>query len=209
MARDEGLPPGPWLVLGLGNPGAQYAATRHNLGFMVVAELATRLGVSLTRRGLASLWGQGRLAGRKVILAQPQTFMNLSGQAAISIMNYFDLPPARVVVVHDDLDLEPGRLKVATKGGAGGHKGVASLLGHLGGGQFVRLKVGIGRPRHQETVEDYVLSGFYADQRELFQQAVREAADCLEVILTQGPVEAMQRFHRRSEASAPATETPA
>lgn len=197
MARDEGLPAGPVLVLGLGNPGSDYAGTRHNLGFMVVAELAGRLGVSLTRRGLSSLWGQGRMAGRKVILAQPQTYMNNSGQAAMSIMSYFDLPPERLVVVHDDLDLEPGRLKVTTKGGAGGHKGVASLLAHLGGDQFLRLRVGIGRPRHAETVEDYVLSGFYADQREVFQEAVKEAADCLEVIVALGATAAMNQFHAR------------
>jgi len=197
LARDEGLPAGPVLVLGLGNPGSDYAGTRHNLGFMVVAELAGRLGVSLTRRGLSSLWGQGRMAGRKVILAQPQTYMNNSGQAAMSIMSYFDLPPERLVVVHDDLDLEPGRLKVTTKGGAGGHKGVASLLAHLGGDQFLRLRVGIGRPRHAETVEDYVLSGFYADQREVFQEAVKEAADCLEVIVALGATAAMNQFHAR------------
>lgn len=197
MSTDEGLPAGPVLVLGLGNPGPQYADTRHNLGFVVVAELARRLGVSLTRRGHQCLWGEGRLAGRKVVLAQPQTYMNLSGQAAQGIMSYFDLPLERLVVVHDDLDLEPGRLKVATKGGAGGHKGVASLLAHLGGGQFLRLKVGIGRPRHHEAVEDYVLSGFYADQRELIQQAVTEAADCLEVIVALGATAAMNRFHAR------------
>ncbi len=197
MAKDEGLPAGPVLLLGLGNPGAQYAGTRHNLGFMVVAELAGRLGASLTRKGLNSLWGEGRLGGRKVILAPPQTYMNLSGLAAISLMNYFDLPLERLVVVHDDLDLDPGRLKIATKGGAGGHKGVASLLEHLHSGQFLRLRVGIGRPRHGEAVEDYVLSGFYADQRELFGQAVTEAADCLEVIVALGATAAMNQFHAR------------
>jgi PTH1 family peptidyl-tRNA hydrolase len=197
LAKVEGLPPGPVLILGLGNPGAQYAATRHNLGFMVVAELARRLGVPLSRRGHGSLWGEGRLAGRKVILAQPQTYMNLSGQAAQGFMSYFDLPPERVVVVHDDLDLEPGRLKLAVRGGAGGHKGVASLLAHLGGGQFLRLRVGIGRPRHGEAIEDYVLNGWYADQRELFQQAVTEAADCLEVTVALGVTAAMNQFHAR------------
>lgn len=197
MARDEGLPAGPVLVLGLGNPGPQYAQTRHNLGFMVVAELARRLGVPLTRRGHQSLWGEGRLAGRKLILAQPQTYMNLSGQAAQGIMGYFDLPLERMVVVHDDLDLEPGRLKVATRGGAGGHKGVASLLAHLHSGQFLRLKVGIGRPRFGEAVEDYVLGGFYADQREAIQEAVNEAADCLEVIVALGATAAMNKYNAR------------
>ncbi|CAO0823644.1 Peptidyl-tRNA hydrolase [Desulfarculales bacterium] len=197
MVRDGGLPAGPILVLGLGNPGPQYAGTRHNLGFMVVAELAGRLGVSLSRRGHHSLWGEGRLAGRKLILGQPQTYMNLSGQAAQGLMSYFDLPLERLVVVHDDLDLEPGRLKLAIKGSAGGHKGVASLLEHLHSGQFLRLRVGIGRPRYGEAVEDYVLSWLYADQRDLSGQVVRESADCLEVVVALGATAAMNQFHTR------------
>lgn len=197
MAKDEGLPAGPVLVLGLGNPGPRYADTRHNVGFMVVAELSARLGVALSRKGLSSFWGEGRAHGRKLILAQPQIYMNLSGLAARSLMSYFDLPLERLVVVHDDLDLGAGCLKLATKGGAGGHKGVVSLLEHLHSGQFLRLRVGIGRPRYSEAVEDYVLSGPYADQRELFGQAVQEAADCLEVIIALGATAAMNRFHAR------------
>ena len=196
MAGVQGLPDGPILVVGLGNPGPRYADPRHNLGFMVVAELARRLGASLGRQGHQSLWAQARLGGRKLILAQPQTYMNLSGQAAAGLLRYFDLPAEAMVVVHDDLDLEPGRLKVAVKGGAGGHKGVASLLEHLKNQGFTRLKVGIGRPRYAESTEEFVLSGFYADQRGLFQEVVKAAADCLEVILAEGPQAAMQRFHR-------------
>ncbi|MFZ5585138.1 MAG: aminoacyl-tRNA hydrolase [Thermodesulfobacteriota bacterium] len=194
----DALPAGPVLVAGLGNPGPRYAATRHNLGFMAVEELAARLGVGITRKGHQSLWGEGRLGGRKLILALPQTYMNLSGQAVASLMHYFDLEPQRVVVVHDDLDQEPGRLKVARKGGAGGHRGVASILEHLGDDRFVRLKLGIGRPRYDEGIEDYVLCGFYADQRGLFENVVKAAAECLEVIVTEGPQAAMQRYHRVS-----------
>ncbi len=196
MARPEGLPAGPALVLGLGNPGPNYAGTRHNLGSMVVAELAARLGVGLGRQGHHSLWAEARHAGRKLILALPQTYMNLSGQAAASLVRYFDLPTEAVVVVHDDLDQEPGRLKIALRGGAGGHKGVASLLAHLDGDRFVRLKLGIGRPRFGENIEEFVLSGWYADQRGLFEGVVKAAADCLEVILAEGPQAAMQRYHR-------------
>lgn len=205
MARPEQMPPGALLVLGLGNPGPKYAGTRHNLGFLVVEELARRTGLSLGRSGHQSQWGQGHWQGRKLILALPQTYMNLSGQAAQGLMAYFDITPDRLVAVHDDLDLEPGRLKLALKGGSGGHKGVASLCQSLGTDQFIRLKVGIGRPRFGEAIEDFVLSGCYPDQRETLAQAVELAARCLEVIITQGPATAMQQFHRReTEDRAPA-----
>lgn len=187
---------GPLLVLGLGNPGPQYQGTRHNMGFAVTSLLAQRNGLSLGRSGHRSLWGQGRVAGSPVILAQPQTFMNLSGEAAQSLLGYFGLEPSRLIVVHDDLDLPLGRLKVALGGGAGGHKGVASIIQRTGSPDFVHLKVGIGRPRYDEPIEKFVLSGFYADQRQLAEDMVLAAADCLEVILSEGPPAAMQRFHR-------------
>ncbi len=187
---------GPLLVLGLGNPGFRYRGTRHNMGFAVTSLLAQRHGLSLGRGGHRSVWGQGRVAGRPVILAQPQTYMNLSGEAAQSLLAYFGLEPNRLIVVHDDLDLPLGRLKVAVGGGTGGHKGVTSIMEQIGGPNFVRLRVGIGRPRHDEPIERFVLSGFYADQRQLAEDMVLVAADCLEVILSEGPQAAMQRFHR-------------
>ena len=198
MAAPPGLPEGPALVLGLGNPGPRYAATRHNLGFMALEGLARRVGIAMGRAGHQSRWGEGRHQGRKLILALPQTYMNLSGQAAASLMAYFDIAPPCLVVVHDDLDLAPGQLKVAVKGGAGGHKGVASIIQALGDDGFLRVKIGIGRPRFGEAVEDFVLNGPYADQGPALALAVEEAAECLEVILTQGPAAAMQRFHRRA-----------
>lgn len=193
MAGSEAL--GPRLLLGLGNPGPRYAGTRHNLGAEVVAELGRRHGMSLGRESLSALWEKGKVGEVGVILALPQTFMNLSGQAAASLMHYFDVGPERLVVVHDDLDLELGRLKIARKGGSGGHKGVQSIVQHVGGDEFMRLKVGIDRPRYDEPIERYVLNGYYADQRELVEKVVDMAADCLETILTRGVAEAMQQFH--------------
>lgn len=193
MAGSEAL--GPWLVLGLGNPGQRYAGTRHNLGADVVGEVGRRQGLSLGRQSLSALWEKGRVGGENVILALPQTYMNLSGQAAASLMHYFNVGLERLIVVHDDLDLELERLKIARRGGAGGHKGVQSIIQHLGGDEFIRLKVGIGRPRYDEPVEKYVLDGWYADQRELVEKVVDMAADCLETILIRGVAEAMQQFH--------------
>ena len=193
MAGSEAL--GPWLVLGLGNPGQRYAGTRHNLGADVVGEVGRRQGLSLGRQSLSALWEKGRVGNENVILALPQTYMNLSGQAAASLMHYFKVGLERLIVVHDDLDLELERLKIARRGGAGGHKGVQSIIQHLGGDEFIRLKVGIGRPRYEEPVEKYVLDGWYADQRELVEKVVDMAADCLETILIRGVAEAMQQFH--------------
>jgi PTH1 family peptidyl-tRNA hydrolase len=186
---------GPWLVLGLGNPGPRYAGTRHNLGADVVARLGHRHGMRLGRESLSALWEKGKVGEAGAILALPQTFMNLSGQAAASLMHYFDVGPEHLVVVHDDLDLELGRMKIARKGGSGGHKGVQSIIQHVGDEEFIRLKVGIDRPRFDEPIERYVLNGYYADQRELVDKVVDMAADCLETILTRGVAEAMQQFH--------------
>lgn len=196
MAARQRTGDGPRVVLGLGNPGPGYADTRHNMGFMVTAELAARHGLKLGKSGHRSIWGKGRVLGREVIVAQPQTFMNLSGQAAQAVLAYFDLGPENLTVVHDDLDLPLGRLKVALRGGAGGHRGVADIIACLGEERFSRLKVGIGRPRYGENVEKFVLEGFYADQRDLVGQMVQAATDCLETILAEGPQAAMQKFHR-------------
>lgn len=193
MAASESS--GLWLVLGLGNPGQRYAGTRHNLGADVVEELGRRHGMSLRRASLSALWEKGRVGDANAILALPQTYMNLSGQAAANLMHYFDIGPERLIVVHDDLDLSLERLKIARKGGSGGHKGVQSIIQHVGGEEFVRLKVGIDRPRYDEPIESYVLNGWYADQRELVEKVVHMATDCLETILTRGVAEAMQQFH--------------
>lgn len=186
---------GGWLLLGLGNPGPKYAATRHNLGAMVVEELARRHGLALSKKSHRSLWGKGRVNGVSVVAALPTTYMNASGEAGRALADYFKLGPANVIAVHDDLDLPLGRLKVAVKGGHGGHKGVGSLIQHLGTGDFVRLKLGIGRPRHTESVEEFVLNEFYADQKREVGDLIAMACDCLETIVKQGASQAMQKFH--------------
>lgn len=163
---------------------------------MVVEELARRHGIGLTKSSHRSIWGKGTVDGLPVIAALPQTFMNLSGEAVASLLKYFRLEPADLIVVHDELDLELGRIKVANRGGAAGHKGVSSIIRLLGTDEFARLRFGVGRPRHGEPIEKYVLSGFYADQQEVGNKMVLVSADCLDTLLTQGTTEAMQKFHR-------------
>ena len=134
------------LIVGLGNPGREYAWTRHNLGWQVVAYLAEEWRIPLSKKSLESVWGQGRVGGETVILAQPTTFMNLSGQAVSLLLSYFKLSPADLVVVHDDLDVPLWRIKLVERGGAGGHRGMLSIINQLHTEEFLRVKLGIGRP---------------------------------------------------------------
>ncbi len=186
------------LVVGLGNPGPQYAGSRHNMGFMVLDSLAAHFNVTLNidKKKFHSQWGEIRLGARKIILAQPQTYMNLSGEAVQALASYFHIESSAIVVVYDDLDLGFGRLKINVNRGAGGHKGIASIIDYLDTEEFVRLRVGIDRPRFAEAVERYVLSNFYPDQKQDLEKVVENARLCLLAILEDGPVAAMQKFNR-------------
>lgn len=179
------------LVVGLGNPGETYRVTRHNLGFLVVDYLGKDYGIEVTKKRAESLWGQGSVAGHRVILVKPQTFMNRSGEAVVALMEYFHLPPEHLVVIHDDLDLEFGRMRLLPGGGAGGHRGVHSIHEALGSTQYARLKIGIGRPRHGESPERYVLSPWYEEQWADVPQMVTGAAAAVANILTLGLDKAM------------------
>ncbi len=184
-----------WLIAGLGNPGPRYAFTRHNLGFMVVAALAEAWGIPLSRHRLEAVYGQGRAAGRSVVLAQPQTYMNLSGRAVAELLRYFRLSPQSLVVVHDDLDLPAGRLKLAMDGGAGGHKGVLSVANALGSPDFYRVKLGIGRPPAGLPAEAFVLQPLDGGQLELLAGLVTRAVQAVECLVTEGLAVAQNRFH--------------
>ena len=186
------------MIVGLGNPGPQYASSRHNVGFMVLEALADEFNVSLKldKKRFHSVWGEARVDGRKIVLAQPQTYMNLSGQAVYALADYFDIDPEAMVVVYDDLDLEFGRMKISVNRGAGGHKGISSIMDYLDTGDFVRLRVGIGRPRFNEPVERYVLANFYLDEQEELAKIVQTAREGLRAIVENGAVAAMQKYNR-------------
>jgi len=194
-------PPPPadtWLIAGLGNPGPRYAHTRHNLGFWVVTALSARWGIPLDREKMEAVWGQGRVGAQRVILVQPQTYMNLSGRAVAALLRYFQLPPGALVVVHDDLDVPAGRLKLAFDGGAGGHKGVLSVAASLGTLDFYRVKVGIGRPPAGMAAEAFVLAPLAGAEEEILAEAAARAAAAVEVLLTGGLAAAQNRFHGTS-----------
>ena len=175
-----------WLVLGLGNPGGQYARTRHNLGFMVADRLAMRCGVVCGRKQLGALTERVRIDGEDAILAKPQQFMNESGQAGVSLRGYYKLTNARVIVVHDDLELPFGEVVLKSGGGHGGHNGLRDLQRRLGGNDFQRVRVGIGRPPAGWDVSDYVLASFASNEQDELDRIVDEAADGVTRILLEG-----------------------
>ena len=183
------------LLVGLGNPGREYAWTKHNLGFQVVAYLSELWGIPLNRTGHAALWGRGRVGQDTVILAQPTTYMNLSGQAVSRLLSYFKLTPEDLVVIHDDLDVPPWRLKLVERGGPGGHKGVLDIIAMLHTEEFLRVKMGIGRPPVRMPTERYVLSPFPAAEAENVAAFIERTAQAVATFLAEGLAAAQNRFH--------------
>ena len=186
-----------YLIAGLGNPGRKYQFTRHNLGFRVIETLAQNHQIPLNQKKFQSVFGQGIIEGQKVHLILPQTYMNLSGVAVGHWVRYFHSNPERLVVVHDDLDLAWGRLRIVAKGGAGGHRGVLSLIEHLQTKVFIRLRVGVGRPPVDQPPEVYVLETIPASRRADLDPIVEEAGSALEMILRDGVERAMNGFNAR------------
>lgn len=200
----------PALVIGLGNPGAEYARHRHNVGFQVVDALARAHGLAFSRAKLARAQvAQGRIAGRRVILAKPQTFMNRSGQAVGRLARWHSVPPQQILIVYDELDLPLGRLRLRPEGGAGGHNGMRSIIEALGSQEFPRLRVGINRPPGKMDPADYVLHPFSPEEAEIIAPVIEQAVAAIETWLAKGIVAAMDRYNRplvpEGEAGPPTT----
>lgn len=183
------------LIVGLGNPGRTYMRTRHNLGFRVVDELAARHSLRFSDRHFNAEIADGVIAGARVLLVKPQTFMNASGEAVAPLVGYYRISAEDILVVHDDLDLTPGKIRLRRRGSAGGHRGIASLIERLGTQDFARLKIGIGHPSGPIEVVDYVLQAFGPEEVPLMEQAVARAADAVELYLAEGLEAAMRRFN--------------
>lgn len=188
------------LIAGLGNPGPRYAATRHNVGYEVADALAWRWGCDLSRfdRDFEGLVGEAQVSGERVLLLKPATFMNLSGRSVAAVCRFYRLTPADVLVVQDDLDLPVGQIRVRASGSAGGQKGLADVLRHLGTQEVARLRIGIGRSQ-RESATDFVLSRFSPDERPLMDAALTQAADAAEAWARRGVAAAMNEFNRRRE----------
>ena len=187
------------LIVGLGNPGSKYLLTRHNLGFMVVDELSEIHRIDVARKKFNALVGEGTLAGVSVVLAKPQTYMNLSGTAVRELFTFYKSEPKDLLVVHDDLDLDPGVVRIKLGGGAGGHKGLKSIIDGLGRPDFLRVRLGIGKPAMKDRTESYVLERFASGDLEQTADFVHRGCDAVEEILRSGLVAAMNRFNPRSK----------
>ena len=184
------------LIAGLGNPGQEYHETRHNAGFMVLDRLADLADISVARKAFASLCGEGRWQGSRLFLIKPQTYMNLSGRSVAAALRFYKLTPADLVVIHDELDLPFGQVKIKEEGGHGGHNGLRSLMAELGTGDFVRVRVGIGRPLKGDPVT-YVLGNFGRDEVPLLPRVLDGVCDLLGLLLREGVPKAMSLYNRK------------
>jgi PTH1 family peptidyl-tRNA hydrolase len=186
-----------YLIAGLGNPGAQYEHTRHNIGLEAVEQWGKSLGATLEGLHFRSKHTLVDYRGNKIVLLCPLTYMNLSGESVRDCIHHYDLEIDKLLVLHDDLDLPLGKIKVVRNGGAGGHKGVSSIIHLLGSSEFSRVKIGIGRPRHGEAVADYVLSCFYDDEEKLAEKVIRMAMKASELFVLEGVQAAMNHINCR------------
>ncbi len=185
-----------WLIVGLGNPGLEYARTRHNSGFRALSLLADKLGCKIDKGKFQGLYGQTVWQGRKLLLLKPQTYMNLSGRSVLQISAFFRIPPQRIIVLFDDISLAPGRLRVRADGSAGGHNGIKSIIAELGSEAFPRVKIGVGaKPHPEQDLADWVLSPLSASEEKDLQSALERAADAALCIIEHGVPEAANRFN--------------
>lgn len=184
-----------YLIVGLGNPGKDYEQTRHNVGFRVADELARRYGLAYGKKERKAVTATGIIRGKKIVLAKPQTFMNLSGEAVRSLLDFYKVELPRILVISDDLDIPLGTVRLRKSGSAGGQNGIKSVIQHLGTQEFSRLRFGIGRPPGKMQPKDYVLGVFQGDDAILAAQVVDRAADAVETWLTEGIELAMTRHN--------------
>lgn len=184
-----------WIV-GLGNPGTAYSDTRHNVGFMVVDELAKRWGIKVTQSKCKALIGEGHAQGEKVALIKPMTYMNLSGESVRAFMDYYKADLSDMIVVYDDLDTETGKLRLRYQGSAGGHNGIKSLIQHLDTQTFNRVRMGISRPMPGMNIADYVLSSFAKSDKEKLAAMIEQACDAIEFSFKAPFEETMAKFNR-------------
>lgn len=185
----------PYLIAGLGNPGREFRMNRHNVGFMLLDRLAKEMGTDFRRRQAGSLVTDGRIDDLRVILAKPQGFMNTSGGPLASLVRFFRIPLAHLIVAHDDLDIPLGTLRLRGSGGSAGHRGMQSIISRLGSQDFPRLRIGIGRPPGRMDPADYVLKDFSEDEQELLGLTLDKATACVRAVMLEGLDLAMTRFN--------------
>lgn len=185
-----------YLIVGLGNPGKKYELTRHNIGFEAVDLLANQLGIAINKTKFKALIGEGRIGTEKVVLAKPQTFMNLSGEAVQAMMKFYDVDSEHLIVVYDDIDTAPGKIRIRKKGSAGTHNGMRSIIGMIKTEDFPRVRIGIGKQVHGDLA-DYVLGRFPKEEIPVMGEAIEKARDSIVAIIEKNVDEAMNQFNAK------------
>ena len=186
-----------YIIVGLGNPGKQYEKTRHNIGFDFIDALADKYNISVLEAKFKALIGKGVIEGQKVVLVKPLTYMNLSGESIRQVIDFYKVDEeSELIVVYDDISLNPGGLRIRAKGSAGGHNGIKNIIQHLGHDKFMRIKIGVGEKPKDWDLVDYVLGRFTTDDRKVVDEAVGVAVEATKIMVTEGIDEAMNRCNR-------------
>ena len=186
-----------YLIAGLGNPTREYEKTRHNVGFETIDILADKAGTTVTEKKNKALYGKGYIGGQKVILAKPQTYMNLSGESIREIADFYKIEPENIIILCDDINLSEGQLRIRLKGSAGGHNGLKNIISHLGTQEFPRIRIGVGEKPRGMDLADYVLGRFPKEQQAVMEEAYRDAADAACMMIEEGADAAMNHYNRK------------
>ncbi len=198
VKRDEKVM---YIIVGLGNPGREYQNTRHNIGFQVIDAIAEKNNISVKEKKYKALIGKGVVAGQKVLLVKPQTYMNLSGESVREVIDYYKIDEKEeLIVISDDISLDVGQIRIRKKGSAGGHNGLKNIILHLGHDQFERIKMGVGEKPQGYDLADYVLGHFTQMEQEILQDSIARAVQAVETIMTDGVDQAMNRYNQKNKA---------
>ncbi|HHV59635.1 MAG TPA: aminoacyl-tRNA hydrolase [Clostridiaceae bacterium] len=184
-----------YIVVGLGNPGPKYELTRHNMGFLVVDEISRRHGIKIKKLKHKALYGDGIINGARVLLVKPQTFMNLSGESVREIIEWYKIPTEKLIIIYDDIDIEPGKIRIRPKGSAGTHNGMKSIIYQLQTEDFPRVRIGIGKPPEGVELYDYVLGTFDLNEARVIEKSITLAADSVESIIADNIESAMNKYN--------------
>ncbi|MBC5711032.1 aminoacyl-tRNA hydrolase [Hungatella sp. L12] len=188
-----------YLIAGLGNPTREYEKTRHNVGFEAIDILADKAGTTVTEKKHKALYGKGYIGGQKVVLAKPQTYMNLSGESIREIADFYKIEPENIIILCDDINLSEGQLRIRLKGSAGGHNGLKNIISHLGTQEFPRIRIGVGEKTRGMDLADYVLGRFPKEQQAVMEEAYRDAAEAACMMIEDGADAAMNHYNRKNK----------
>lgn len=186
-----------FLIVGIGNPGKKYERTKHNIGFIVLDDFSVRVGIEISKAGFKGLYGKGEYLNNTLYLLKPQTFMNRSGESVKEIKNFYKIPSEQIIVVHDELDISLGNLKIKAGGGTAGHNGLDSIKDSIGSSDFLRVRVGIGKPDLKNKVVNHVLSHFSNEEEALLNETTKKASDAIHEIISNGTDEAMNKYNEK------------